>query len=358
MSIIWKKLVRDVDGKEEWVFSEETHVGLVMGETHSRTVRVMSDIYADENFVMVWNPEKKMTEEVSLGTNFELSTSYGSATVDIDPGVLALVAEQKRARDEQARKDAQARAEALAEENAKKAMTKPRVGSMVTVVSGRKVKKGTRGEVTWMGPGYSGGTRLGIKDAAGKTHWTDASNVEVDLPAGLASGQAPAGGWKALHDAEEKTRQEWEKTFPKKGDIVQNDQGILGKVFWARGSRLGFKRGLRPGKDEDPIWANAWEVSILNPDGTVKSRTTPEPVRVTLVQNQPQAQEETPISATPPESEKKARVNPLAHMPEPFCNIYTIRQEAGAFNAYGEDGEFIIRLPEKSARQIGELLFQ
>jgi len=68
-------------------------------------------------------------------------------------------------------------------------------GDEVEVVKGRKVAKGTRGFVIWMGEGFSprgfnrhgwgnyrnGPTpaRVGIKDEAGTVHWTAASNVEV-----------------------------------------------------------------------------------------------------------------------------------------------------------------------------------
>lgn len=53
-------------------------------------------------------------------------------------------------------------------------------GATVKVVKGRKVPVGTVGTVFWMGEGNYGKTRLGIRDAAGQTHWVpDAGNVEV-----------------------------------------------------------------------------------------------------------------------------------------------------------------------------------
>jgi hypothetical protein len=68
-------------------------------------------------------------------------------------------------------------------------------GDEVEVVKGRKVPKGTKGVVIWMGEGTSYGfrqggwgsyraqraapARLGVKDAEGTVHWTAASNVEV-----------------------------------------------------------------------------------------------------------------------------------------------------------------------------------
>ena len=51
MSIKWVQ-----DGK----FVEETHVGLVIGETRRSTQRVMSDIYCDVTSVTVWDHEPRV----------------------------------------------------------------------------------------------------------------------------------------------------------------------------------------------------------------------------------------------------------------------------------------------------------
>ena len=50
-------------------------------------------------------------------------------------------------------------------------------GTEVKVVKGRKVPIGTVGTVIWMGVGKFG-PRVGVKDAAGVTHWTQRVNVE------------------------------------------------------------------------------------------------------------------------------------------------------------------------------------
>lgn len=52
-------------------------------------------------------------------------------------------------------------------------------GQTVEVTSGRKVPKGTRGEVFWVGEGNYGGYRLGLKETDGTTHWTAATNVTL-----------------------------------------------------------------------------------------------------------------------------------------------------------------------------------
>jgi hypothetical protein len=54
----------------------------------------------------------------------------------------------------------------------------PRKGKVVEVFKGRKVPRGTRGKVIWLGDGDYG-ARVGIKDASGAVHWTAASNVRV-----------------------------------------------------------------------------------------------------------------------------------------------------------------------------------
>lgn len=55
-------------------------------------------------------------------------------------------------------------------------------GTKVRVVRGRKVPKGTEGVIIWLGSGtYMGKTvgRCGVKDAAGKVHWTATANVDT-----------------------------------------------------------------------------------------------------------------------------------------------------------------------------------
>lgn len=56
----------------------------------------------------------------------------------------------------------------------------PAKGKEARVVKGRKVPIGTRGEIIWIGDGAFG-RRVGLKDEAGKVHWTSVDNVEVSL---------------------------------------------------------------------------------------------------------------------------------------------------------------------------------
>src|SRR6266850_3073704 len=66
-------------------------------------------------------------------------------------------------------------------------------GTAIRVVRGKKVPLGTTGKVFWTGTGQYG-PRLGFNDAAGVTHWTAASNVEVIAASAVAPVAAPPAG--------------------------------------------------------------------------------------------------------------------------------------------------------------------
>jgi len=141
--------------------------------TFSKEERIMSDVWDMVSYVTV------MTDDG------EFETSAGSGTVDASPEDMAafkrdtefkaVKAKVKAARDAAKRDAADAAAEAAT----------PYKGKTVTFVKGRKVPKGTTGEVIWYGAGkkygYYGATpmRVGVKDAAGTVHWSAASNVKV-----------------------------------------------------------------------------------------------------------------------------------------------------------------------------------
>jgi len=55
-------------------------------------------------------------------------------------------------------------------------------GARVVVVRGRKVPKGTTGVVFWTGLDAYDKPKIGLRDDAGTTHWTAASNVDVAAP--------------------------------------------------------------------------------------------------------------------------------------------------------------------------------
>lgn len=100
------------------------------------------------------------------GALFSLSVSYSSSVLEgyscwnsrhvCDPAMVEMVAKEK--------------AEKLASGEIVK-------GALVEVVKGRKVPKGTVGEVFWLGEDSFGKPRLGMRDAAGQIHWTAVANV-------------------------------------------------------------------------------------------------------------------------------------------------------------------------------------
>jgi len=145
------------------LYMQTTHVGVVL-EDRERSGRDDSDFYA-----VVWNADKGCTEQVEYATTRGW-TYPNHCRVDATPEVIAAYqawSEQKRA---EYRK---LEADRVAKQVAK--------GKMVKVVRGRKVAKGTTGQVFWLGMG-EWGSRVGIKDSAGTVHWTAEKNCEVILP--------------------------------------------------------------------------------------------------------------------------------------------------------------------------------
>ena len=351
MSIKWRKIERNpFDDTSIWLKDGETHVGLVMSEAFQVEERVMSDIYANVSYCWVWDPEEECREKVCLGQHFELCNRFGDATVDIDPQILADWEEEKTKRNEAQIEARRVYREAEQEAMAEKELKEPKKGDRAVVVKGRKVPKGTTGVIIWDGSSQYG-PRVGIKDDAGKVHWTATSNVEVSFP-GLMVGEIPRGGWQGLRTRMQQAQHEWEETFPEKGDWVSIlDSGIRGRVFWAKGERMGIKRD-GAAKDEDPIWKNAWEVAVVDASGGVLSQTPYEPAATPV--HEPNAstvpvQQEEPVEDPLPEPAPK-RKNPLAHLPFPLCEIAKVEPgDDGTWSAYTAEGDFIMKLPEQGA---------
>lgn len=153
---------------------ESEYAGLVVG---------MDSVYLGDGdntyYAVVWDEGRNETR--SVGGWWSHSDMMKSVTVDATPEVVAKYNDYRaRVAAVKAADDARSRAARDAEEAAK-----PKAGKVVKVGKGRKVPKGTTGEVFWYGAGKSytgygrGPMRVGFKDAAGNTHWTDANNVEV-----------------------------------------------------------------------------------------------------------------------------------------------------------------------------------
>tara|TARA_B100001094_G_scaffold310844_2_gene345908 strand:- start:131 stop:829 length:699 start_codon:yes stop_codon:yes gene_type:complete len=208
-------------------------------------------------------------------------------------------------------------------------------GTEVVVTSGRKVPKGTRGTVRWVGDA-SYGTRVGIAVPDQESlSYTDIKNVTAVYP-GLNVGEVPCGGWTWLYLLHQKDRH-----LPQKGHTVRSRKtGEQGKVFWFEGSRLGFKAGL----PAQPVWAAACEVehqcAVPNDrSGHGYEWVAYEPHRIAAV---PQRD---------PDEWEKA----LAVYPPPFRDIrrFKFREEhPRGWVAFDGGGNIVCTLTDKAVRQL------
>jgi len=130
-------------------------------------------------------------------------------------------------------------------------------GARVRVVRGRK-SQGVEGTVFWEGPNkYGEGTRLGVKDAEGETHWINAEHVDLldadadaDADAEEAEKSAPAGPAPDTSLLQKGARVGWD--------------GGAGTIFWVGQNKFGpgFRLGVT-GDDEQKHWLDAAEVQVL-----------------------------------------------------------------------------------------------
>jgi hypothetical protein len=157
MAITWRKLVRNAEtGRDEWVADGVTHEGLVIGQSYTRCVRVMSDIYSDETFVSVIDPDTLALTEVHLGGAFECNTRSGYAIPDLAPELQARL-DAKITADAEAHRITEAvEAERRRLAEIDRVVKEPKMGRKVKVVRGRKVKPGTEGVVFWRRDGRVG----------------------------------------------------------------------------------------------------------------------------------------------------------------------------------------------------------
>lgn len=138
-----------------------SHVGLVLGHGHTH----WNDSMHIETFhAMVWDAANNQPQDVYYRDDY--SNQAGSFEVDATPEVLAAYAVYVA--------KVQAEYQAYMAKVERKRID---TGKFVTVVSGRKIAKGTRGLVFWVGNnGY--GPSAGIITATGEKHFTACSNLE------------------------------------------------------------------------------------------------------------------------------------------------------------------------------------
>jgi hypothetical protein len=327
MPLLWKDNAGNV-----W----ETHAGLVIGST-TRCVRVMSDIYSDETYAQVWNPEHARVDEVHVGGAFELNTRHAKVVVDAPPEVFAFIQGQRA--EAALRADEQRKTEAaqVEEARAKREILAPLKGRTVVVVGGRKVKKGTKGTVFWT-DSPTNPARVGMKDANDATHWVDARWCEAvysDFPVG----GAPACGWLAYRNALREQEEGFKATLPKvkKGDeVTLASTGLTGKVFWTKDTRLGLHFGEEKdagGNYVHKAWGDLVDVCAVN-GITVSVVPTPAPA---------------PASAAP---EFVAHDEAGEALPWPYSAISYLDMESGVYAAYDAEGGFLLHLDNEGADEV------
>ena len=215
----------------------------------------------------------------------------------------------------------------LTEDEAKAKLIGPiSKGSFVVVVRGRKVPHGTQGTVRWEGDG-EWGPRVGLAvEDEEKLVYTALKNVDAVYP-GLLPGQQPAEGWVDFH-----ARVMRERTLPQKGHRVRHKESETeGVVFWAEGTRAGFKY------DGSDIahWAEARELLLLGEHG------------VPL--------EYTPVIPACPFTNQLIVIDPQPDLPHPFCNIRSLDPlPNGNYRALDLRGHYIATLPSEAARRLTE----
>lgn len=212
----------------------------------------------------------------------------------------------------------------MTEDEARAALVGPITkGSHVVVTRGRKVPHGTFGTVRWEGDGQWG-PRVGISvEGEENLRYTSLKNIEAIYP-GLLPGQQPAEGWVAFHE-----RVMRERLLPQKGHRVRHKGSEAeGVVFWAEGSRAGFKYD----GSEVAHWAEAEELLLLGERG------------VPL--------EYIPVILACPFTNQLVQVDPQTDLPHPFCNIRSLDPlPNGHYRALDAKGHYVATLPSEAAER-------
>jgi len=304
-----------------------TYSGCVVGLRTEHCVRVMSDVWANMFYAVVWDGSK--LKDVHYGDS-EFGTN-ANVEIDATPEVLDLAHAWK---EERHKKNLEAEALRKIEETKEREAEKVRVAKaqVLEVAKGKRVRTvasrgknapplGTEGVVFWSGFSSFGTSRVGLKTDDGTTWWTTAGNCAVVLP-DVPFGGEPANGWVAYRDSMKAAEIEEIASLPKVGDKVRLiSTGQLYDVFWAKGHRLGLKVDARD-RNENPVWANADEVEPPEVNSETHSHD--------LVVN--------------PE-----RVRDL---PPPFNEIRRIRMATGGLAALDSVGNVVTLLTPETALQL------
>mgnify|MGYP003661273431 CR=1 FL=1 len=140
-------------------------------KSERKECRVMSDVYTDADYALLWNPEEQRTEWKRINVLYMGCDDHSQIIVDIHSGEYAedyeiylfLQEEQEKAR--QFAED---------EKMYKSWLTKIEKGAICRAVKGRKVPKGTEGIIF-----YIRDNRIGFKGDDDVAHWINADQIEV-----------------------------------------------------------------------------------------------------------------------------------------------------------------------------------
>ena len=153
---------------------EVTHAGVVLA-IETRCERVMSDVWENMTYAIVWDAAEGRPNQVFLdGGGCERAAE---AVVDATPDVVAAHDAWIAAR----AAEKAAAAEAKREQEAENRIRRVERGCWAVVARGRKVPKGTQGRVFWIGHSTYG-WRAGLETEAGDTVWTALDNLDRIVP--------------------------------------------------------------------------------------------------------------------------------------------------------------------------------
>jgi len=204
--------------------------------TYTACERVMSDIYADVAYAIVWDEDWSCVKTINYAYYFELADNNGVAVVDAtDENLAKAAAAADGSRAGHAKAAAFAAADkaeleaakvaALAAKRAAVAADAPRMGDLVEVTKAAgspKVAKGVSGKVVWSGwsKRHDASWRVGLKTAAGEVCWLPATAVKViERASADAESAAPAPAPAA-------------ECRVAKGDRVTTANGVAGRIIW------------------------------------------------------------------------------------------------------------------------------
>jgi len=239
--------------------------------TYTACERVMSDIYADVAYAIVWDEDWSCVKTINYAYYFELADNNGIAVVDATDESLASAAAYAAGRTaglvkaaafaaaDKAELEA-AKVAALAAKRAAVLADAPRVGDSVEVTKAAgspKVEKGVTGKVVWSGwsKRHDASWRVGLKTAAGEVCWLPATAVKVvakGSPTDPPGTKAPAASESAPP--------------PVKGAEVTvasgDGAGTRGRIIWVGTDRSsGAARVGVKAKNGDVVWTAAANVA-------------------------------------------------------------------------------------------------